>query len=145
MEEKTRAFIAIELEPEIKSIIHTFESKLIPKSPSGLRWVKTDQIHLTLKFLGDINKHQVELISKAISQVANENHAFNLNLAGTGVFPNWRNPRTLWIGLKKSEPLPRLFQQLDAEIAKLGFSPFNALPCFRQRCPSPGATFAERI
>jgi 2'-5' RNA ligase len=123
MEEKTRAFIAIELEPEIKSIIFSFENKLIPNCPSGLRWVNAHQLHLTLKFLRDITPHQVEQISKAISQVANENHTFTLKLAGTGAFPNWRNPRTLWISINKSEALTSLFKQLEADLTMFGFLP----------------------
>ena len=85
MEEKTRAFIAVELEPEIKSIIHAFESKVIPKSPSGLRWVKTDLIHITLKFLGDTSPANLEILKKIISseasryspiQIQGSNHSF---------------------------------------------------------------------
>ncbi|PKN87003.1 MAG: RNA 2',3'-cyclic phosphodiesterase, partial [Chloroflexi bacterium HGW-Chloroflexi-7] len=47
MEEKIRAFIAIELDPEIKTVIQSFETSVKTKAPSGLRWVKIDQLHLT--------------------------------------------------------------------------------------------------
>lgn len=123
MEEKLRAFIAIELGLDIKGVIHSFENRLKPKSPSGLRWVKTDQIHLTLKFLGDINQIQAQAVSQAISHVAEKNHPFSLHVGGTGAFPNWRNPRTLWIGLNKSNELDVLFQQVDTALGSLGFTP----------------------
>ncbi|MBA4385606.1 MAG: RNA 2',3'-cyclic phosphodiesterase [Anaerolinea sp.] len=123
MEEKLRAFIAIELDPVIKGVIHSFESGLKPRSPSGLRWVKTDQLHLTLKFLGDINQTQAKEVSLAISRVVAEKPPFTLLVGKTGAFPNWRNPRTLWIGLNMSNELDGLFQQLDAALGSLGFTP----------------------
>jgi RNA 2',3'-cyclic 3'-phosphodiesterase len=123
MEDKLRSFIAIELDPVIKTFIHTFESDLKPNSPSGLRWVKTDQLHLTLKFLGDISLSQAQEVSQAISCVADDYPPFALNVGGTGAFPNWRNPRILWIGLNKCDELTNLFQQLDAALLKLGFTP----------------------
>jgi len=123
MEDKLRAFIAIELDPEIKKFINVFESELKTKSPSGLRWVKVDQLHLTLKFLGDITAPQVEAVSQTINRVVGENHSFQLQVEGTGAFPNWRNPRTLWIGLNKNNELNLLFQQLDVALTSLGFTP----------------------
>jgi 2'-5' RNA ligase len=123
MEDKLRSFIAIELDPEIKAVINRFENEIKPKAPSGLRWVKPDQLHLTLKFLGDITLMQVDSLSGAISRVAAENHTFTLQVRGTGAFPNWRKPRTLWVGINQSDDLTSLFRQLDTEIGTLGFSP----------------------
>lgn len=128
MEEKIRAFIAIELDPEIKAVIRSFETLVKTNAPSGLRWVKTDQLHLTLKFLGDITIIQAKLLSNTISHVVEEYHPFNLQVSGTGAFPNWRYPRTLWAGIKKNDELISLFKQLDAEIAALGFLP-EGKPC----------------
>lgn len=123
MEDKIRAFIAIELNNEIKRAINDFEKRLIAIAPSGLRWVKTDQLHLTLKFLGDISQAQSQQVTQSINHLVVENRAFSLEVEGTGVFPNWRNPRTLWIGMKKSNELNTLFQQMETELAALGFSP----------------------
>lgn len=122
MEEKIRAFIAIELNPEIKAVLNSFENEIKPKGPPGLRWVKPDQLHLTLKFLGDITPAQVNQLSQVITKVVINNLSFTLQITGAGAFPNWRNPRTLWIGINKSDALTSLFKQLDAEIATLGFS-----------------------
>lgn len=123
MEEKLRAFITIELDPEIKRVVQSFESGLKAKSPPGLRWVKTDQLHLTLKFLGDISPTQTQEVSQAISRIAADNHPFALQIEGTGAFPNWRNPRILWIGLDKSSELHVFFQQLESALESLGFTP----------------------
>lgn len=123
MAEKIRAFIAIELDSEIKSVLNSFESTVKTKAPAGLRWVKADLLHLTLKFLGDITPLQVEMLSKVLNRVSAENQPFELELSGTGAFPNWRNPRTLWVGILKNDQLMSLFRHLDAEIATLGFSP----------------------
>ena len=123
MEEKLRAFIAIELNPEIKGVINVFESGLKTTEPPGLRWVKADCLHLTLKFLGDITPTQAQEVSRAISHVADENHPFELQFTAMGAFPNWRFPRTLWIGLNKSNELANLFQQMDVSLGSLGFFP----------------------
>lgn len=123
MEDKLRAFIAIELDPDIKGVINSFESGFIAKSPPGLRWVKTDQLHLTLKFLGDISPTQAQEVSQAINRVSSKNQPFALQVGGTGAFPNWRNPRILWIGLDKSSELIGLFQHLEAALEPLGFTP----------------------
>ena len=128
MEEKIRAFIAIELDPEIKTVIQSFETSVKTKAPSGLRWVKIDQLHLTLKFLGDITIIQAKQLSNTISHVVEEYHPFKLQVSGTGAFPNWRYARTLWAGINKSDELTSLFKQLDAEIAALGFLP-EGKPC----------------
>lgn len=122
MEEKIRAFVAIELDPKLKAIIVSQENGIKPKGPPGLRWVKPDHLHLTLKFLGDITPAQVIQLSRVINEVVVEYHPFSLQIDGTGAFPNWRNPRTLWIGIKKCNSLNLLFKQLDAKIANLGFS-----------------------
>ncbi|PKN98473.1 MAG: RNA 2',3'-cyclic phosphodiesterase [Chloroflexi bacterium HGW-Chloroflexi-5] len=121
MENKIRAFIAIELDAENKTTIESFAASVKAKAPSGLRWVKADLLHLTLKFLGDITPIQVEQTSRAISRVIIDYHPFTLQFAGTGAFPNWRNPRTLWMGINKNETLTSLFRQLDAELTLLGF------------------------
>jgi len=123
MEEKLRAFIAIELAPEHKGIIASFESGLKSTEPPGLRWVKAELLHLTLKFLGVITQSQAQEVSQAISRVTDENHPFQLQFTGTGAFPNWRSARTLWMGLNKSSELAVLFQQLDAALGTLGFFP----------------------
>ena len=123
MEDKLRAFIAIELAPELKGTIASFESGLKTTEPPGLRWVKPDLLHLTLKFLGDITQTQAQEVSRAISRVVVDNHPFQLQFIGSGAFPNWRKARTLWMGLNKSIELDSLFQQLDAALGELGFFP----------------------
>lgn len=123
MTDKLRAFVAIKLDPELKKTINSFEATVKNKAPSGLRWVKADLLHLTLKFLGDITPKEAEELSKILGQVVMNRPPFELQVAGTGAFPNWRNPRTLWVGINKNDKLMSLFQHLDFEIATLGFSP----------------------
>ncbi len=123
MADKLRAFVAIELDPELKKLINTFEASAKIKAPSGLRWVKADLLHLTLKFLGDITPTQVEELGKALNRVVANCKPFELQISGTGAFPNWRNARTLWVGINRNDMLTGLFQQLENEFARLGFSP----------------------
>ena len=110
-----RAFIAVELNDEIRSAISALQGRvrgelqkeLSKFSPDArLQWVKPQSIHLTLKFLGDIREDQVQAIGEAMTAALNPQAAFSLNLGGLGVFPDSRAPRVLWIGLEPASSVP---------------------------------------
>ena len=87
-----------------------------------MRWARPEGVHLTLKFLGDIEASAVDAISRAMARAAQGVAPLELALAGTGAFPTARDPRVLWVGLKGDvESLARLQGRLDAELAPLGF------------------------
>ena len=116
-----RAFIAIELPPEVKNDLADVQQRL---KQAGLkaRWVKPGNIHLTLKFLGDIDPGNLENISAAM-KVATEKHApFELKVSGTGVFPNLKKARVLWAGLSAGvTELINLQKDLDKALVDCGF------------------------
>ena len=87
----------------------------------GVRTVRPDGIHLTLKFLGDIEAGRVAEVSEAIDRATAGLDPFDLGLGKAGVFPNWRSPRVLWIGLDGDlEALGRLHEAVEREIVALG-------------------------
>ena len=118
-----RAFIAIELSPEVKSALADLVEKLRRAHVPGLRLVRPEGIHLTLKFLGNVPEDQVEPIVAAVSRVAQSHRAIALELGDAGAFPNQDAPRVLWVGVEGDlMPLVSLQKQVDAALASLGFA-----------------------
>jgi 2'-5' RNA ligase len=117
---KLRSFISIELPDKIKSCLEEIQGEL-KKCRADIRWVKTGNIHLTLKFLGDVNEADVDKILSVISAACSKCEAFDLEVAGVGVFPHVRSPRVLWVGISDSEILSRLQGEIDRGLASLGF------------------------
>lgn len=118
-----RTFVAIDLDPEIKSglsdLVRTLK-KLAP--PAGVGWVKDAGMHLTLKFLGEIDEPRVVEVAAAVKTAASSVAAFPLKVRGTGFFPsNPRAPRVLWVGTAADPVLGELFNRLESNLERLGF------------------------
>ena len=85
-------------------------------------WVKQGNIHLTLKFLGDIGANQIESISSVLQSVAASHSSFDMSFSGIGVFPNLRRPRVLWIGITTgAEQTTQLAEDISNSLQPLGF------------------------
>lgn len=115
-----RAFIAINLPERIKSKIVGFENDL-KKCDLAFRWVKPENLHLTLKFLGDISQEQVNKIKEAIAKVSGKFTAFKASVNGFGFFPNARRPRVFFISIDKEELFKSIATELEEELETLGF------------------------
>ena len=90
--------------------------------PSGVRWVDSEGIHLTLKFLGDIDPALVEDVLRAMEQAASGTLPFQVHLNGLGVFPNLRRPRVLWAGVGGDmDALGALQEKVEAAMEGLAF------------------------
>ena len=123
MSETIRVFVAVELPPKVRSALAELIEELRDTQVPGLRLVRPEGIHLTLKFLGDIPKSQVESIVTAVSQAAQPSRAFAVELGQPGVFPNRNAPRVLWAGICGDlSPLLVLHQQVEDALAMLGFA-----------------------
>ena len=145
--EQIRAFIAIELPQALKSEITHLQEQIKAKSRVPVRWVNPDNIHLTLKFLGDINVDIVDDIIRAIGEAARGSNPIHLGVKGLGVFPNPKRVQIIWVGLTGGlDKLTNLQQRIDNAVAGLGFprekrpfSPHLTIARLRDR-----ATPAER-
>ena len=115
-----RAFIAIDLPERIKSKIAELENDL-KKCDLAFRWVKPENLHLTLKFLGNIDQEQVSKIKEAIAKVSGKFAAFETSFNGFGFFPNERRPRVFFISIDKEELLKSIATELEEELETLGF------------------------
>jgi len=116
-----RSFIAIELLLPVQTRIEDIQRKL-KSSASDVRWVKTESIHLTLKFLGTIEEERIPEITGSIEQCCTASVPFTLTIRTLGVFPNEKNPRVIWIGAEESTgTLTRLQQWLEKKLSLIGF------------------------
>jgi len=120
-----RAFIAIELPPDILAQIGRLQSRVQQDVPPGLvRWVQPEGIHLTLKFLGDVEGSRLPEIEAALCSACAPHPPFTLQIGGMGCFPNPRRPRVVWVGVQDAgETLARLQQAVENAISSLGFPP----------------------
>jgi len=119
-----RAFIALELSPQLREGLDSLMRDL--KGPRGIkgRWVPWENIHLTLRFLGEVDEEQVEAIGELLERVAAASRPFSLSLEGLGAFPSSFRPRVLWVGVKKGlEVLEKMYNQLEEGLFKLGVPP----------------------
>jgi RNA 2',3'-cyclic 3'-phosphodiesterase len=118
---KIRAFVAIELPDTVKEFLEDISSRL-KKCGADVKWVKTNGIHLTLKFLGYADTDLVPIIERDLRLVLVEQKPFPLRVFGLGAFPGLARPRVIWAGLDDSERItPRLASKVDEILEPLGF------------------------
>lgn len=120
-----RVFVALDLPAEVKDTLADTMEQLQATLPAGIRWVDPAGIHLTLKFLGNIDAGLVADLLGAMGRGSSEfdRTSFELRLAGLGVFPNQRQPRVLWAGVAgDTDALGRLQGLVEDALADLGFS-----------------------
>lgn len=127
--ELIRSFIAIDLPDEvhrsIQEIVSLVSQRLKKQSPqleSTIRWVPQKNIHITLHFLGDIQKPILEEISRQTQLLTSHLSPFTLHVGGFGVFPKPERPRVIWIGVQTSQELIELHQQLSLIITNCGWT-----------------------
>lgn len=119
--DKIRAFIAIDLPPHVLGEIKTVTDDLKGKT-KGLKWVRQEGIHLTLKFLGDITPDQADLIGKSLDEATAEFGSLELALDRPGAFPSVKRPRVIWVGLDgELEKLKRLQKSVEEACFSSGF------------------------
>ena len=87
-----------------------------------MRWTRMEGLHLTLKFLGDIARNQVEPIVEVLHNIAQQHPPFHLVAQGVGVFPHVRRPRVVWVGLT-GDGVVALREAIDTALMPLDFPP----------------------
>jgi len=117
-----RAFIAIELPKHLQDTIEKQTIRLRQTLGNDLiRWVPSQNMHLTLKFLGDIATSHVDFIKQMLAREADLHPQFDLQIGGLGAYPNSRRPRVLWIGLHAPTDLASLQKNIEAGTFRLGY------------------------
>lgn len=124
-----RTFIALDLDPAIKTALRSLIQEL-KKSGTAVKWVGTEGMHLTLKFLGEISPDQVGIVQEGLRNAASHVSFFPVVVSGTGCFPNVSKPRVIWAGIEKSDALLELQKYVEKEMGSRGFPrenrPFHA-------------------
>ena len=116
-----RSFIAIDFPEETRKVLENVQEEL-KQYGAGVRWVKPRSIHLTLKFLGNIQAAQVEDIALAVAQEIRDHPPITLRPAGLGAFPSLRKPRVIWIGLEgEVQRLNEIQARVENALEPLGF------------------------
>ena len=119
-----RTFIAVEIPFSIqKSIQYQVDQlrNLIGESP--VRWVPAKNIHLTLKFLGDVSQADVDVINEIIRIEAQTHPSFDISIGGLGSFPNSKRTRVLWIKIQAPTELEALQREIESACTRAGFRP----------------------
>ncbi len=117
-----RVFIALQVSQMARQQLAETIRLLASELPASVRWVDPENIHLTLKFLGDIDPIRLEDVSRAMGLAARGSSPFWVHLAGLGMFPNQKRPRVLWAGMGGDlDELVALQEKVDAAMSELNF------------------------
>ncbi|NOZ69184.1 MAG: RNA 2',3'-cyclic phosphodiesterase [Deferribacteres bacterium] len=119
-----RSFIAIELEGPVRESLSQLQEEL-KSCGADVRWVKPENIHLTLKFLGNISEETAGSIVSVLEKCCTGVSAFDIEVSGVGVFPDTKSPRVLWAGISGDGTLRELQQKIEDGTASLGFKREN--------------------
>lgn len=116
-----RCFISIAIPEDIKKGMSAIQDRL-RKSGADVSWTKPDGMHLTLKFLGEIEEKRVAKIETALNIACAGINSFSLDLSGIGVFPDIRRPRVVWIGLNENgNSLTKMQRGIENQLEEIGF------------------------
>jgi 2'-5' RNA ligase len=117
-----RAFIAIDIPLHLQDAIEKQTSRLRQTLGNDLiRWIPAQNMHLTLKFLGDIASSHVEFLKQLLTREAAQHSQFDFQIGGLGSYPNSRRPRILWVGLHAPAELASLQKSIEAGTTRLGY------------------------
>ncbi|NJD60978.1 MAG: RNA 2',3'-cyclic phosphodiesterase [Anaerolineales bacterium] len=118
-----RAFIAIDLSTDIQyrldEVMVNFKS-LLPHS--AVRWVPSANIHLTLKFLGDVSLSNLTILTDMLQTEISGHHQFDISVGGAGAFPNNRQPRVIWVGVEAPAELAAIQNGIETTTSRLGYA-----------------------
>ena len=116
-----RTFIALQLPPSVISLLEKVQEDL-KSMRLRAKWVRPENIHLTLKFLGNIAPDDIDIIGRAMMDAVDDFAAIDLVARGVGVFPGIKRPRVIWVGLGGQIQLLFAMQcMLEDNLAALGF------------------------
>lgn len=122
MGEIIRVFIAIELPPKARDELVSVQETL-KRSGADVKWVEPENIHLSLRFIGDVGPDKTEEIKKQLTGVASASKAFELTMKGIGAFPDLGHPRVIWAGVDRgSAETARIADDLEVKLRAIGIA-----------------------
>ncbi|AMM54147.1 RNA 2',3'-cyclic phosphodiesterase [Pyrococcus kukulkanii] len=115
-----RAFIAIDVSEEVRDAIVKAQD-FIGTKEAKIKFVERENLHITLKFLGEITQEQAEEIKRVLAEIAKRHKKHEVRVKGIGVFPNPNYVRVIWAGVENDEGIKAIAQDIERELSKLGF------------------------
>ncbi|OGP17339.1 MAG: 2'-5' RNA ligase [Deltaproteobacteria bacterium GWC2_55_46] len=115
-----RTFIAIRIPTEVKEALRAVQESL-DRGFKSVGWVRPEAVHLTLKFLGEVDDKRLEELGSALQEAASGIPPFSLTVEGVGGFPNQKSPRVIWAGIKENESFAKLQRQVEEHLNAIGF------------------------
>ena len=122
-----RTFVAIEIPPDVRQRLRTEQQRLRDglarhDADAVLRWTNTDNLHLTLRFLGETEEDQRKQMQVGLAEIAAAQRPFTLSLSGLGCFSSWNNLRALWVGIRgETEALQGVQTEVESLARQVGF------------------------
>jgi 2'-5' RNA ligase len=121
--EQVRSFIAIEIPDELKTVFTRLQDRLKLGKHTSVKWVNPRSMHLTLKFLGNIDKDRINSIVSVMEAVVQGIAPFRIEVNELGGFPNLRRVQVVWVGIGgEMDKISRLQQQIESGLFHLGFA-----------------------
>lgn len=115
--------MAVEVDGEIRGTALGLIGELA-ETTENVKWVEDDDLHFTLKFLGEVDLREIHNVVRTIRQAVKDVESFTFAVGGCGAFPKSENPKTIWLGAGDgSEKLVELQGKVDAAMEKLGYRP----------------------
>ncbi len=144
-----RCFIAVSLPAPLRNAVGEIIGKL-RDTGADIKWVPEENLHLTLKFLGETEEELVEEIKNALIDKLSHYPPFYIKIGGVGYFPGGRNPRVIWVGIEDPGVLEDIYKDIDYAAAKFGYPmekrPFSPhLTIGRVRSPKRVAEVIRRL
>lgn len=116
-----RTFIALEIPHELQQIIHKETAHLRNTIGALIRWVPPENMHLTLKFLGNISPANMDILTQIIRAEADSCQPFDMRVGGLACFPSPKRPRVIYIGLQAPAELEALQRGIESATTRLGY------------------------
>ena len=119
-----RAFIAIDLPPDVQNCLAQISEELIDQlGEKSVRWVPVENIHLTLKFLGDVSLNNLDVLKEILSSETATQKPIEISIGRLGAFPKVRRPRVIWVGIEAPPELLALQRSIEGRTIKVGYPP----------------------
>ena len=150
MNNTIRTFIAIPLDPHIRQTIAQAQNHL-KELDCNIKWVNPENIHLTLKFLGEVKLKKIDAVKQALEDLLKSVKPLPIELTQLGAFPDVKRPRIIWVGLNDdTKAISQLVSALEEALEKIGFKkeglPFSPhITIGRTRSPRNLKALSEAI
>jgi RNA 2',3'-cyclic 3'-phosphodiesterase len=122
MPQTIRTFIAVEMDAQIRRGAQRLVDKF-RATGAGVSWGAPENMHLTLKFLGDVSVDDVTHVCQAVREAVSDVAPFSLQIRGAGAFPDLRRPRVFWLGAGDGQQaMATLAERIESALSDLGFA-----------------------